>query len=212
MKDQDNAPWATLFSFPCWKIWIKRNQWLISSKDIKIDHFWHQSGFLVTKFACLGPSRTLIPKTNQLKLFKSPKIILSLSSCMLLSALLTFMQQWKWIAKRKSIDCLIPSNSLAVVGNIDENVKIRDKSTYITTICRELLQEGRVKQMQKVERAQTKETNTLARAMRQESMEIDVSSQFFKSPRTELNISLEETNFEHLCSCCNEGVILLALL
>lgn len=63
VKDQKNISWATLFSFLCWRIWIRRNQWVFNNKDLNVDLFWHQYLLLAT-VACSRPNPSLATKNN----------------------------------------------------------------------------------------------------------------------------------------------------
>lgn len=51
LKNHNNISWVTLFSFLCWRIYIRRNQWVFNSKDLKLEHFWYKSIFLATEYA-----------------------------------------------------------------------------------------------------------------------------------------------------------------
>lgn len=124
-----------------------------------------------------------------------------------MAELIALYETLRWIKDHKRSSCLVLSNSLVVVDNVNGQTKIPGHYNYYTTMCTELLQEESKLQIQKIERSQVQEADILAKKVRRGSRVDNVFHQFCTNPWVKRNIALDDLNYEHIMLCCNDGGI-----
>lgn len=65
-SNYQGIPWPTVFAFTTWKIWLRRNLWVLSNRNIPLPRFLHQTHQLINEFYwALTPNSNITNTTNR---------------------------------------------------------------------------------------------------------------------------------------------------